>query len=120
MGFLKELDEGLSISGSTSTSYKDKTTGTAIEYGESQELTLTKNDFSTTIFKNDIGELNTDGIEFSYGKKDFKVFASLSKFSDVFGPVWTCSDFSGRIRIRPDAYRCARMRLADFGTFRKF
>ena len=26
--------------------------------------------------KNDISDLNTDGIEFSYGKKDFKVFAS--------------------------------------------
>ena len=50
LGFFKELEDGLSISGSTSTSYKDKTTWTAIEYGESQELTLTKNNFSTTIF----------------------------------------------------------------------
>lgn len=76
LGFFKEIDNGLSISGSTSTSYKDKTTWTAIEYGESQELTLTKNNFATTVFKNDIGDLNTDGIEFSYGQKDFKVFAS--------------------------------------------
>jgi outer membrane cobalamin receptor len=76
LGFFKELEDGLSISGSTSTSYKDKTTWTAIEYGESQELTLTKNNFSTTIFKNDISDLNTDGIEVSYGVKDFKVFAS--------------------------------------------
>jgi outer membrane cobalamin receptor len=76
LGFFKEIDNGLSISGSTSTSYKDKTTWTAIEYGESQELTLTKNNFATTIFKNDIGDLNTDGIEFSYGQKDFKIFAS--------------------------------------------
>ena len=60
LGFFKELDAGLSISGSTSTSYKDSTTWTAIEYGETQELTLTKNNFSTTIFKNDISDLNTD------------------------------------------------------------
>ena len=76
LGFFKDLEDGLSISGSTSTSYKDKTTWTAIEYGDSQELTLTKNNFATTIFKNDIGDLNTDGIEVSYGQKDFKVFAS--------------------------------------------
>ena len=37
---------------------------------------MTKNNFATTIFKNDIGDLNTDGIEFSYGQKDFKIFAS--------------------------------------------
>ena len=76
LGFLKEIDDGFSISGSTSTSYKDKTTWTAIEYGESQELTLIKNNFSTTIFKNDIGNLNTDGIELSYSKDNLKIFAS--------------------------------------------
>ena len=76
LGFFKEIDDGLSISGSTSTSYKDKTQYTAIEYGESQQLTLTKNNFATTIFKNDIGDLNTDGIELSYGQENFKIFAS--------------------------------------------
>ena len=94
LGFFKEIDDGLSISGSTSTSYKDKTTWTAIEYGETQELTLTKNNFSTTIFRNDISELNTDGIEFSYGQKDFKVFASHlnSKTNDTVSlrrPNWS-------------------------------
>ena len=94
LGFFKEIDDGLSISGSTSTSYKDKTTWTAIEYGETQELTLTKNNFSTTIFKNDISDLNTDGIEFSYGQKDFKVFASHlnSKKNDTVSlrrPNWS-------------------------------
>jgi outer membrane cobalamin receptor len=37
---------------------------------------LTKNNFSATIFQNDISDLNTDGIELSYAQKDFKVFAS--------------------------------------------
>ena len=76
LGFFKELDQGLSISGSTSTSYKDKTTWTAIEYGETQELTLTKNNFATTIFKNDIGNLNSDGVEFSYKQDNSKFFIS--------------------------------------------
>jgi outer membrane cobalamin receptor len=76
LGFFKEIGDGLSLSGSTSTSYKDRTTWTAIEYGETQELTLTKNNFSTTVFKNDIGNLNTDGVELSYGTGDFRVFAS--------------------------------------------
>ena len=76
LGFFKELDAGLSISGSTSTSYKEATTWTAIEYGDTQELTLTKNNFATTIFKNDIGTLNTDGIEFSYKQKNSKFFIS--------------------------------------------
>ena len=76
LGFFKEIQDGLSISGSTSTSYKDKTTWTAIEYGETQELTLTKNNFSTTVFKNDVGNLNTDGIEFAYNLNDIKFFAS--------------------------------------------
>ena len=85
MGFFKEIDNGFSISGSTSTSYKDKTTWTDIEYGESQELTFTKNNFATTFFKNDIGDLNTDGIELSYGQDNFKFFASHlnSKNKDV-------------------------------------
>jgi len=94
LGFFKELEDGLSLSGSTSTSYKDKTQYTTIEYGDSQELTLTKNNFSTTIFKNDIGNLNTDGIEFAYGEKDFKVFASHlnSKTGDAVSlrrPNWS-------------------------------
>jgi outer membrane cobalamin receptor len=94
LGFFKEIGDGLSLSGSTSTSYKDRTTWTAIEYGETQELTLTKNNFSTTVFKNDIGNLNTDGIEFSYGKDDFRVFASHlnSKTNDVVSlrrPNWS-------------------------------
>jgi len=93
LGFFKELDDGLSISGSTATSYKDETTWTAIEYGESQELTVSKNNFSTTIFKNDVSDLNTDGIEFSYGQENFKVFASHlnSKKKDVVSlrrPNW--------------------------------
>ena len=76
LGFFKELEQGLSISGSTSTSYKDKTTWTAIEYGETQELTFTKNNFATTLFKNDIGDLNTDGIELSYKQDNSKFFIS--------------------------------------------
>ena len=76
LGFFKELDSGFSISGSTSTSYKEATTWTATEYGDSQELTLTKNNFATTIFKNDIGALNSDGIEFSYKQENSKFFIS--------------------------------------------
>ena len=94
LGFFKELDQGLSISGSTSTSYKDKTTWTAIEYGETQELTLTKNNFATTIFKNDIGDLNSDGVEFSYKQDNSKFFISHlnSKTNDSVNlrrPNWT-------------------------------
>ena len=94
LGFFQELDDGLSISGSTSTSYKDKTTWTAIEYGDTHELTLTKNNFSTTVFKNDIGDLNTDGIELSYRQKDFKIFVSHlnSKNNDTVSlrrPEWS-------------------------------
>lgn len=76
LGFFKELDTGLSISGSTSTSYKDKTAWTSIEYGETQELTFTKNNFATTIFRNDIGNLNSDGIELSYKQENNKFFIS--------------------------------------------
>ena len=94
LGFFKELDQGLSISGSTSTSYKDKTTWTAIEYGETQELTLAKNNFATTIFKNDIGNLNSDGVEFSYKQDNSKFFISHlnSKTNDSVNlrrPNWT-------------------------------
>ena len=70
------LDDGINLRGNHSTSYKDKTTWTDIEYGNSQEISLDYNNFTTTIFKNDIGDLNTDGLELSYGSKDFKVFAS--------------------------------------------
>ena len=55
---------------------KSKTTWADIEYSDSQELTLGYNNFTTTVFKNDISDLNTEGIEFAYGVKDFKVFAS--------------------------------------------
>ena len=76
LGFFKEFDKGLSLSGSTSTSYKDKTTWTPIEYGETQEFTLTKNNFSTTIFRNDINNLNSDGVEFNYNTENFNFFAN--------------------------------------------
>ena len=76
LGFFKEIEDGLSVSGSTSTSYKDETAWTDIEYGNSQELTLTKNNFATTIFKNDIGNLNSDGIEFSYNQENSKFFVN--------------------------------------------
>ena len=94
LGFFKQIKDGLSISGSTSTSYKDETTWTAIEYGETNELTLTKNNFSTTIFKNDIGDLNSDGIELAYNITDFKIFASHlnSKKNDTVSlrrPNWS-------------------------------
>ena len=93
LGFFKELDAGLSISGSTSTSYKEATTWTAIEYGDTHELTFAKNNFSATVFTNDIGALNTDGIEFGYDKDNFRVFASHlnSKSNDTVSlrrPNW--------------------------------
>ena len=94
LGFFKELDTGLSISGSTSTSYKEATTWTAIEYGETQELTLTKDNFSATVFKNDISALNSDGIELGYKKDNLRVFASHlnSKTNDTVSlrrPNWS-------------------------------
>tara|TARA_X000000368_G_scaffold63441_2_gene45020 strand:- start:30139 stop:31758 length:1620 start_codon:yes stop_codon:yes gene_type:complete len=93
IGFFKSLDDGINLRGNHSTSYKDKTTWTDIEYGNSQEISLDYNNFTTTIFKNDIGDLNTDGLELSYGSKDFKVFASHlnSKKKDIVSlrrPEW--------------------------------
>ena len=94
IGFLQELDDGLSISGSHSTSYKDKTLYSDVVYGDSQEVTLTKNNFATTIFQNDIGDLNTNGVEMSYNTGDWKLFASnlTSKTKDVISlrrPEWS-------------------------------
>ena len=50
-------------------------------------------------------------------RKFFEVFASFSKFSVLFGPVWIHLCLFGRIHIRSDAYGCVRMRLAEFGFF---
>ena len=59
-----------------------------------EEVTLTKNNFATTIFQNDIGDLNTNGVEMSYNTGDWKLFASnlTSKTKDVISlrrPEWS-------------------------------
>ena len=40
-------------------------------------------------------------------------------FFEVSGPVWTCSDLFGCVRMHPDASRCVRMRPDTFGKLRK-
>ena len=57
-------------------------------------------------------------------KKGFEVFcdalASFSRFSDVFGPVWTCSDLFGCVRMHSDASGRVRMRLDASGKISIF
>ena len=62
--------------GNHSTGYKNKTTWTEKQFSDTQEISLDYKNFTTTFFQSDIGDLNTDGLEFSYNKKDFKFFAS--------------------------------------------
>ena len=50
----------------------------------------------------------------------FEVFARLSRFPDLLGIVWTCSDAFGCVRMHLDAFGCVRMRLDTSRKFRKF
>ncbi len=50
----------------------------------------------------------------------FVIFSSFSKFSDLLGPVRTCSDAFGCIRMHLDAFGCVRMRSDTSRKFRKF
>ena len=76
VGFLQPLSDSLTIRGNHATGYKNKTTWGALEFSDSQEMSLDYNNFTTTIFRNDIGKINTDGLELSYGSKDFRIFGS--------------------------------------------
>ena len=94
IGFLQSLSDSLTIRGNHATGYKNKTKWGALEFSDSQELSLDYNNFTTTFFKNDIGSLNSDGLEMSYGSKDFKVYGSRlnSKNGDVVQlrrPEWS-------------------------------
>jgi len=75
IGFLKPFND-YTLRGNHSTGYKNKTTWTDIEYSDTQELSLDYKNFTTTVFQSDIGDLNTDGLELSYNKDNFRFFAS--------------------------------------------
>ena len=51
---------------------------------------------------------------FEVFRKFFEVFASFLKFSGQFGPVWTCLDLFGCVRMHSDASGCVRVRLEIF------
>ena len=76
VGFLQPLSDSFTIRGNHSTGYKNKTTWGALEFSDTQEISLDYNRFTTTFFQSDVGDLNSDGVELSYGVKDFRVFAS--------------------------------------------
>jgi len=76
VGFLKPLSDSFTIRGNHATGYKNKTTWGAEEFSNTQEISLDYNRFTTTLFQSDVGDLNSDGVELSYGVKDFRVFAS--------------------------------------------
>jgi len=76
IGFLQPLTDSLTLRGNHATGYKNKTTWGAEEFSDTQEISLDYNNFTTTFFQSDVGDLNTDGLELSYGGKDFRVFAS--------------------------------------------
>jgi len=76
VGFLQPLTDSLTIRGNHATGYKNRTTWGALEFSDTQEISLDYNNFTTTFFQSDVGDLNSDGVELSYGVKDFRVFAS--------------------------------------------
>jgi len=93
VGFLQPLSDSFTIRGNHSTGYKNKTTWGALEFSDTQEISLDYNNFTTTFFQSDVGDLNSDGVELSYGVKDFRVFASHlnSKTNDTVNlrrPGW--------------------------------
>ena len=50
----------------------------------------------------------------------FKVFPIFFTFSEVWGPVRTCSDAFGRVQMRPDALGCIRTLSDIFRNFWNF
>jgi len=76
VGFLQPLSDSFTIRGNHATGYKNRTTWGAEEFSDTQEISLDYNNFTTTFFQSDVGNLNSEGIELSYGVKDFRVFAS--------------------------------------------
>jgi vitamin B12 transporter len=76
LGFLQPLSDSFTIRGNHATGYKNKTTWGALEFSDTQEISLDYNNFTTTFFQSDVGDLNSDGVELSYRVKDFRVFAS--------------------------------------------
>jgi vitamin B12 transporter len=76
VGFLQPLTDSLTIRGNHATGYKNRTTWGALEFSDTQEISLDYNRFTTTFFQSDVGNLNSNGLELSYGTNDFRVFAS--------------------------------------------
>jgi len=93
VGFLQPLTDSLTLRGNHSTGYKNKTTWGAEEFSNTQEISLDYNRFTTTFFQSDVGNLNSNGLELSYGTNAFRVFASHlnSKTNDTVNlrrPEW--------------------------------
>jgi len=93
IGFLQPITDSITLRGNHATGYKNRTTWGAEEFSDTQEISLDYNRFTTTLFQSDVGDLNSDGIELSYGTKDFRVFASHlnSKTKDTVNlrrPEW--------------------------------
>jgi vitamin B12 transporter len=93
VGFLQPLSDSFTIRGNHATGYKNKTTWGAEEFSNTQEISLDYNRFTTTFFQSDVGNLNSNGLELSYGTNAFRVFASHlnSKTNDTVNlrrPEW--------------------------------
>jgi outer membrane cobalamin receptor len=93
VGFLQPLSDSFTIRGNYATGYKNRTTWGAEEFSDTQEISLDYNRFTTTFFQSDVGNLNSNGLELSYGTNAFRVFASHlnSKTNDTVNlrrPEW--------------------------------
>jgi outer membrane cobalamin receptor len=94
VGFLQPLTDSLTVRGNYATGYKNKTTWASQEFSNTQEISFDYNNFTTTLFQSDVGDLNTDGVEFSYTQKNTKFFVSRldSKNGDIVQvrrPEWS-------------------------------
>ena len=76
IGFLQPITDNFTLRGNHSTGYKNSTRYTDVEHSNTQEVSLDYNNFTTTFFQSDIGDLNTQGLELGYTKDNFRFFAS--------------------------------------------
>ena len=76
IGLFKNLTESLDIRANHSTGYKKKTIWTAEEDSKTNEVSLDYNNYTLSLFESETGIQNQDGIELSYKKNNFNIFAS--------------------------------------------
>ena len=76
IGLFKNLTESLDIRANHSTGYKKKTIWTAEEDSKTNEINLDYNNYTLSLFESETGIQNQDGIELSYKKNNFNIFAS--------------------------------------------